>query len=282
MKALEILPDSNHHHIKSNVYNFLSTLEENNKNYLKALDFKTKYIKHYSAILAEKRESEIKIIENKYNYEQTQNRNNQLLIEKQNNSLIILALTLTIIIILFYSYWRHNKEKSKTLQLELTAMEAEQKYTAIQSMAQSFDEKERSLRTAVLSHYDILKKIALLQEDDQLNDKSHYKRSPLERINAIVYGKNKPNWDMFFDSIKTFYGEIIEKINTTFPDLDKLERNVCYLSYMEFTNSEMATLLGYTLNTIAKKKSTLRKKIGISDRGNIKVYLDSYFKNIPN
>lgn len=269
--------------LKMGIHNLLSSLEEEQGNYSNALISKKDQMKHLSSILSEKRASDILIIEEKYNYEQLQNRNNRLVIEKQKAYMGILVLVLFIIAMMFYVYWRINKSKNHTLELEMKNMKSLEKLRVLENMAEGFNEKEKSLRTEVLSHYEIMRKVALLQEDDQLNDRTKYKKTPLQRINDIVYGgKQKPDWDVFFDSIRNLHGDTIEKINFNFPNLDNIERKICYLAYMNFSNYEMSTLLGYTFNTIVQKKTNVRRKLGISDRKNIKNYLDNYFKKLTN
>ncbi|MDR0866250.1 MAG: hypothetical protein LBO74_15155 [Candidatus Symbiothrix sp.] len=276
--ALSIADKEKNNMLKSSIYKLLSKNEGQNENYKKALEYQDQYTFYLSNMLDEKRNNDILIIENKYNYEQTQNRNNQLLIERQYILLAVLGLIILVIAVYFYSYRKINEQKTHTLKLEKASLEAEQQVQALKSMAKSFNEKEKSLRMEVLSHFDILKKVALLKEDNQLNDRTNYKRSPLERINDIVYGTQEGyNWDRFFDSISNLHREIIDKINQTFPDLDSTERKICYLSYLDFSNSEMATLLGCALNTVEQKKTLIRKKLGMQDRGgNIKSFLSDH------
>jgi tetratricopeptide (TPR) repeat protein len=275
--ALNLTDKENNNKLKSNIYNLLSKMEEKNGNYKSALAYKEQYLDHFASILEEKSNNDILIIENKYNYEQAQNINNQLLIKQQYTLLIVLILIILLIVFYFYFYRKINIQKTHTLKLEKASLEAEQQMQALKSMAKSFNEKEKSLRTEVLSHFEILKKVALLKEDNQLNDRTNYKRSPLERINDIVYGDQTGyNWDTFFDSISNLYSETIDKINHSFSDLDTTERKVCYLDYMEFSNSEMSILLGYSLRGVELKKTNIRKKLSIPDRGSIKTFLSNY------
>ncbi|GHT00808.1 hypothetical protein FACS189421_13250 [Bacteroidia bacterium] len=281
--ALDLAEKENNNLLISTIYNFLSQAETEDGNYKKALDYKDRYTYYIATVLNEKRNNDILVVENKYNYVQTQNKNNQLLIERQYIFLSILGLGLFIIVIGFYAYWKINSQRIHLLNMEKTSLESEQQIRSLTSMAESYNVTEKSLRTAVLSHFDISKKIALLKEDGQLNDRSQYKKSPLERINDIIYGnrKKKYNWEVFFDSISTntLYKDTIENINVHYPMLDSLERQICYLTCMDFSNSEISVLLECALNTIEQKKTNIRKKLNVPNRTNIKTYLATKYVN---
>ena len=275
--ALDLAKQEKNNSLASIIYRFLSQLEQKNGNYKNALEYKDQYTYYLSEVLKEKNDNEILIVENKYNYVQEQNKNNRLLIERQYIFLGILGLILMIIVLCFYFYWKISSQKTQILSMEKASLETQQQIQALQSMANSYNATEKSLRTAVLSHFDIAKKVALLKEDDQLNDRSKYKKSPLERIHHIIYGTRKQgyNWDIFFESISTntLYKDTLETINTNYPMLDNIERQICYLTCMDFSNSEISTLLGCALNTIEHKKTDIRKKLCVPDRTNIKTYL---------
>jgi DNA-binding NarL/FixJ family response regulator len=124
-----------------------------------------------------------------------------------------------------------------------------------------------------------LKKVALLREDEQLNAKTGgYKRSPMERINEIIYGSVQGfDWDTFFNTIRTnvLYKNIFDTIHQKdfFKNLDDIDQRICYLTCMDFGNSEIATLLGYSLRTIEQRKTDLRKNLNIPTRDELKKHL---------
>ncbi|GHU70039.1 hypothetical protein FACS189413_09830 [Bacteroidia bacterium] len=263
----------------SNLYRLLYQLEKNNNNYYQALEFQDIYTDYVSNIFTDKQKNDLLISESKYNYEQTQNKNKQLLIERQYILLAVLGLVIIVISISFYYFWRIHQQKAHTLELEKASLEAEQQIQALQNMAAGFDVKEQSLRMEALSHFEILKKVALLREDEQLNAKTEgYKRSPMERINEIIYGSIQGfDWDTFFNSIRTnvLYKNLFDTIDQKdfFKKLDDMDQRICYLTCMDFGNSEIATLLGYSLRTIEQRKTNLRKNLDIPTKDELKKHL---------
>ena len=261
----------------SNLYRFLFNMEKDAGNYQKAIEYQDLYTYYLGHVLRDKQQNDLIISEKRYKYEQAQNQNKQLLIERQYIMLVVLLLLILIISVTFYFTWRQNKQKAHLLEMEKASLEAEQQIQSLQNMAAGFNEKERSLRMELLSHFDILKKVALLKEDEQLNDKTGYKRSPMERINEIFYGAKGFDWDLFFDSMrssalyKTVFFSINEKLS--FQQLDIIDQRVCYLTCMDFSNSEIATLLVCSLRTIEQRKTNLRKKLNIPNKEDLRKHL---------
>ena len=261
----------------SNLYRFLFSIEKDAGNYQKAIEYQDLYTYYLGHVLRDKQQNDLIISEKRYKYEQAQNRNKQLLIERQYILLVVLLLLVVMISVTFYFTWRQNKQKAHLLEMEKASLEAEQQIQTLQNMAAGFNEKERSLRMELLSHFDILKKVALLKEDEQLNDKTGYKRSPMERINEIFYGAKGFDWDLFFDSMRSsaLYKNVFFNINEkrSFQLLDVFDQRVCYLTCMDFSNSEIATLLVCSLRTIEQRKTNLRKKLDIPNKEDLRKYL---------
>jgi DNA-binding NarL/FixJ family response regulator len=261
------------------VYDFLYRIEKDLGHYEQAMQYLKLYTDYLVEILIDKQKNDLLISESKYNYQQTQNENKRLLIERQYIFLVILFLIIVVISISFYYVWRINKQKTYALELEKASLEAEQQIQALQSMAAGFNDKEQSLRMEALSRFDILKKVALLKEDEQLNAKTGgYKRSPMERINEIIYGSIKGfDWNMFFNSIRNnvLYKNLFDTIDRKdfFKDLDDLGQRICYLICMDFSNPEIATLLGCSLRTVEQRKTNLRKNLDIPTKEDVKKYL---------
>jgi DNA-binding CsgD family transcriptional regulator len=272
--VLDLIKKEKNTFVQSNLYLFLLKMEKQKRNYRTALKYHYQYANLFFAVLNEKRIQNLLIIESNCNYEQTRNKNSQCLIESQSIYLLLLISFITIIVICFFSYRKITSQKNHILKMEIAYLEIKRQIQSLQNMAKNFNEKEKNLRNEVFFLFEIMKKVALLKNDKQFLDKSYYKHTPLEKINNIVYkNKNGLDWDYFLGSINALHTGIIEKINQTYPSLDQRERKICYLICMDFNNPEMATLLELALNTIEQKKTNIRKKLGIPDRGKIKEFI---------
>jgi|GEM_PF-4519636 len=269
--AFALLKEDADNETTANLYLLLSRMAEKEGNSVDALEKYKEYINYYSAIIEEKKSQDLLIIENKYNYLQTKKQKDELLIKYSRNFIFSLTLLLLLFVVCFFSYRWINRSKKQLLQKRNTLLNARQQ---IREMAETFDAKENTLRSEILSHFEILKKVALLKnkkllENDQVNVKLF-----VREMNKIIYGQPEGfNLDSFFQTLNIAHRGIIDRINQAFPELDSIELKICYFSYADISNSEIAFFLNLSKNTIEQKRTSIRKKLGVSSYGNIKDFL---------
>lgn len=264
----------------SSTYRLLSKIEEKAADYKKALEYHHQYTKHFASILDEKESRDLLEVQKKYDFELLQNANAKLLIERQRILLICLILTLFIVIISFVFYRKNARNKVELLQNraellkdQAALLEAEQNIQYLTEMAGNFNEKENSLRGVVLQHFDILTKVALL-EDFLGTEKKEEGKELLRKFNKIVYGQKEGlDWDILYRSFNDLYGGFGEQLRRTFKQHEESEFRICCLSYAGLRNTEISIIMKLALNTIQCKKTLIRKKLGIAGHGSINEFL---------
>lgn len=263
--AEKYLPQKTNNPLAANIYRQWSAFEERNSNFKEALEKYKMYNKHLAAIINENKNSAVMEIEKKYNFQQIENRNKQLVIVRQRILLFSLGLLLTLImsIILFVSRSTKNKK-----MLE----DAEFKIYQMQEMAKSFNEKESSFRNVLIRHLDILKKAALL-EGYLKEDEIKTGKNLLRKFNDVVYGQKELDWKILYDTLNNASNGILDQVKRKFPQLEESEFRICSLVFIECNNTEIAIILNYSVNTIQAKKSIIRKKLGIKTFGDIRDFL---------
>jgi len=270
-QSLDRLPEKNDNHLAANIYKIWSLIEEKDKAYPAALAHHKLYSKYLASILDENKSKAVLEIQGKYDFQLLQNHNEQLRNDRQRISLIALLLLLFIIILfLFFSRWSMQNKKE--------LLEAEQKIYQLKELARSFNEKESSFRSILLKHFGILKKVALLEgylREEEKKKAQHF----IGKFNEIVYGQENPDWGTLYRLMNDSHDGIFDRLKEKFPQLDEPEFRICCLSYAEFSNTEIAILLNYHVNSIQMKKSIIRKKIGVKSFGNIRDFLDETIKN---
>lgn len=223
-------------------------------------------------------------IEKKYNYEVMRNNHNELLVKHQN-WFIALLLLLIIFMILGISYYIKSYRNKKTLE------EAEQKIISFTDMVDSYKQKNEALKqkdevykhkdkafkVVLYEHFNILKKAALLEGYLKQEDKENGDRI-LRKFNEIIYGKEKLDWNILYDSMNKLQNGFLDSLHKAFPELDDEEFKVCCLIYNDFSNTEISIISGLSNRTITTRRSSIRKKIGIDDYGNINEYLKKHVK----
>lgn len=183
------------------------------------------------------------------------------------NGLIVLSM----LIILFILY--RNKRHRKALE------EAESKIQTLQTMAMEFDRKEDNLRQLALKHFDILKKVAVL--DGMMND---LKTAPEKKIktlfNQAVYENNASfDWDTFFKALNPLKNGIPEKIRDFYPQLTETEYRVLILSFTGLSNKESSIILNLSTNTINSLRSSVRKKLHVPEYGDLEEFVTKQLSN---
>ncbi|MGE4585784.1 MAG: hypothetical protein AB7D05_00395 [Mangrovibacterium sp.] len=270
-QSLARLPEGKDSYLTANIYKIWSKIDAEDENYRAALDHHKLYSKYLSSILDENKSRAVLEVQKKYDFQLIQNRNAQLLIDRQRIFLIALCLFL-VIVVSFFFFYRRSMERKKEM------LEAEQKIYRLKELARGFNEKENIFRNILLRHFGILKKVALLEgylKDDEKKQGQHL----LKKFNEIVYGQEELDWDLLYRTMNDLSDGFFERLRKAFPQLDESEFRICCLSYAELTNTEIGIMLKYSTNTIQTKKTSIRKKLGIKTFGNIHDFLDEKVKN---
>ncbi|GAB6008243.1 tetratricopeptide repeat protein [Dysgonomonas reticulitermitis] len=263
--SLELIKGDETSSLRSMIIQLQSRIEENDKNYEKALAFQKEYADYLQKIFKEANNQAVLDIQKKYDFEVIQNENNRLLIEKQSASLIRLGLIVLVLGMSIFIYWKNVKNKEALTDAEL-------KISQLNDMAESFNKKENSFKKVLLEHFDILKKVALL-EGHMRDDEKKQGQKLLKKVNEIIYKQESLDWNMLNDTMNQLYNGFPEKLQEKFPQLEDAEVRICCLVYAGLNNNEISILMEWTINTIQMKKSIIRKKIGVEGYGNLSDFL---------
>lgn len=265
-KALLNLPSDGYNSLVANIYKTWSNIEESENNYYEALEKYKLYNKYLAQILKDNRNAAILEIEEKYDFQLIENKNKQLLIEEQR--IIMASLVLILICLLtVLAFFIRSIKREKELR------EAEHKISQMQKMVHKFDENENSYRNVLISHLGIIKKAALLEKYLKEDEKKKGQRL-LRKFNQVVYGQGNLNWNLLFETLNNVSNGSLKKLKNNLSQLDESEFRICCLIYTDFNNTEIALVLNYSLGTVEVKKSTIRKKLGIESRGNIRDFIE--------
>lgn len=264
--ALNLIPGKNNNSLKANIYKTWSTIEENNNDYKNALYKYQLYNKFLAQVITDNKNGAILEIEAKYDSQLIENQNKKLKLQQQGIVIFFLGVILSLAILVLIAMIKVSKRERKL-------KEAEQKIFKMQEMSISYNEMENSFRNVLIRHFDILKKTALLEKYLNEDEKRKGQRL-LKKFNEVVYEEQKVDWDILFNTLNIASNGCIKKLRDKLSHLDDSEFRVCCLIYSDFNNTEIALILNYRINTVEVKKSTIRKKLGIENRGNIKDFLN--------
>ncbi len=270
-KALTYLPREQHNSLAANIYKTWSAIEEKTMDFENALEKYKLYNKHLAQIISENKNSAILEIEAKYNFQLIENKNKQLLIERQKILILSLSLLLVLVVLILLFI-------SRAVRRERKLKEAEQKVRQIQEMARQYNEREDSFRDVLIRHFDILKKTALLESYLKADEKK-IGETFLRKFNEVVYGQKNLDWEVLYQTLNKLSNGFFDQFKNKFPQLDESEFKICCLTYVDFNNTEIAIILIYSLNTVQAKKSVIRKKLRVKIHGNIRDFMKEALQN---
>lgn len=272
-KSLETMSDEKDHALKSVIYSNLSDIKAKEQNYKESLHFYKLHAGEIRKKMQDINDQALMDAQRRYDFELIQNENNKLLIEKQSAFLLALTLLILILIMSFIFYRKNIKNKA-------AIVDAENKVYHLKDVVDNYDEKEDSFKKVLFQHFDIFKKVALLESHLKEDEKKQGQKL-LKKVNDIVYNKNSLDWEMLYDTMNKLYRGFPDTLRSKCPQLDESEIRVYCLTYAGLLNSEIALILGLSVNTIQMKKSSIRKKLGIEGYGNIIEFFDKNIKEKP-
>lgn len=183
------------------------------------------------------------------------------------------GLILMIVFIILYVLYRNKRHRS-------ALRDAESKIETLQTLAMEFDRKENNLRQLALKHFDILKKVALL--DGMMND---LKTGQEKRIHALfnqaVYENNSGfDWDTFFKSLNQLKDGIPEKVRSFYPQLTETEYRILILSFTGLSNKETSIILNLSTNTINSLRTSIRRKLQVPEYGDLEEFVTNQLNGL--
>jgi len=269
--ALDSLKKSGNFSALTKAYRTLSLVEEKTSDYKKALYYQREYSANLSNLFAENNRYHLQETEKKYNFELLQNEKNKLWIERQGAIIVLLILLCAIGAVFCRLRGKAASNRAIRLEKEMALSEARKKIYELEELTNSIGKEENKLRNLAIKYLDIYRSACATEremgENKQLSGKDF-----IQKMNKILYGHPEHDWDKLYpilnESYKGFFGQLKRK----YPQLTESEFRICCLTYASFDNTEIALNLDLSKNTIQRRKSEIRQKLNIEDRGDIKSF----------
>ena len=250
---------------KRSAYFVLSNIKEQQGNFKGALAEYKNYTKLITKIIEDEKDKTIMELSDKNQYIDLKNRHSELII--QNHKTILISMVI-VIIACFFSLFYYIKFTKKKKYIE----EADEKIESLKNMAHNYSE-DQSFKNILLHHFDILKKAFFIDQYINEDDRKKGERI-IKKFNEIVYGQNTLNWDMLYETMNKLRNGYYQKIKDKYPELDESEFRICCLTCESFSSTEISIIMNLTSNTVNKKKSIARKKIGVLPYGDILAFFN--------
>ncbi|MDR3327399.1 MAG: tetratricopeptide repeat protein [Prevotellaceae bacterium] len=237
------------------IYSTLSTIAEKESNYKEAYQYFKTHTAYQKKIINGNKSVALLELQEKYDFETLKNENNRIVIEKQSLLLISSLVLLLVSFFAFIFYWKWIQGKQMKIEIE-------QKMETLKKMADSYSDENDSFRNMLLHHFNILKKVALI-ENSISEDNRKKGELLIKKFNKIVYEQDTLNWNLLYQTMNNLRNGFYDQIQKQYPQLSEQEFRICSLTCEKFTDTEISTIMGISINMVRKIRSRIRKKIGM-------------------
>lgn len=275
-------------YMKKNTYEILSKIKDQEGDYKSALYYAYKCIELSDSIKNQTKTEAVAKVSSLYNYQHTEKENVQLKMDNEKRKIFNYQLILFVLIIIFFSIcYIYILEKKKK-----TAIEQEQKIRRLKEnqYAQSLDciefnekkileleellqqsecQKDNFKKQLVQSQKELLelsnRKILTSQNEKSLLEiafrKSEVYRLFHETSNSTDIKIQDKDWIALRNEIDTTYSNFTAQLYALYPQISKLELQICYLIKISMPVKDIAKLVGRSTSAITASRIRLYKKI---------------------
>ena len=173
-------------------------------------------------------------------------------------NIILLALVAAVALVLFLMY-RSSQKRATIAEMNLSIVE-------LQKESETLAEANRD---NLFQRAMMIYKIFLIGENKDID------KTSFQKLKSCVCGREADNaYQAIFEEYNKVYPEVVQRIRDHQPALTEAEFKVCILSMMPFSVKEAADILGVSSAMIGKCRTSIRKKLGMTEaRGSIGEYL---------
>ncbi|MBQ8222390.1 MAG: tetratricopeptide repeat protein [Bacteroidales bacterium] len=291
--------------IKIAINSFLSKRALSEDDYERAYHHYKEFAEMDMEMLHERMNQNILEIQKRYDYEKIENEYNGRLLKKQR--LINIMTCALLIICLFIAIYIYNrlKKKKKELDLRNELLRYENENLKLNEFVLMCEDKISELESKIINKQGNMDSLNLEMEATKMkmNDVVKtlqknlywkymlvYSMTMMENNNAnvearykMIKGKIDGMTETSYDAIVRIFNEehpgLAEQIKKKYPTLSETEYKVCILAFTPFTAQESAVVLGQSVNTVNKARTSIRKKLNIEEKGDIVEKLKT--ENLP-
>ena len=191
--------------------------------------------------------------------------------EKQTS--IIIIIVLGGLLISGLSIWYALNKRRKTIEAEEKA-EVLNKMIEELKQSSSISLDRNALRRTMLQHIGIIKMVAETPTEQN--------RKMLQKISSIESDTKGSliNWENLFEIIDNLYAGFYSNLHRIYGNLlTEKEEQIIILMLAGFSTKEISVITGLTTSTIYVRKSSIRKKIGLTEKQDIIGFFRSIISN---
>lgn len=210
-------------------------------------------------LLEERLQQNVLEIQKRYDYEKVENDYNLKLLKKQRTLTFLLFLLLIIGVVLLILINRNLRRRKEELRMKDEILKFENEILRLNEIK---DDYKRNLEWKYMLVYSM----TLM---DKNKTESHYKT-----IKRKIYDNTETAFDAVMKIFEEEHPGLAEAIRQKYPILSDTEYKVGIMSLTPFSSQETADILGKSINTINKARTSIRKKLEIEENESIEEKLN--------
>ena len=255
--------------LQAQYYKQLYQIAELKKDYQSALNHYKKYTTYITDYQLNKTEERIDNIVNRHHQKKWQRENRRLV--RQRMLLVNGSLVLALLFILLANYNGILLKKRREKYLNACQM-----IETLQHLCQEQNRCQDKFKELLLNKLEVSKKLAFISSYP--HDKH---QAFLKMYNEILgdIGQTDLNWDELYFTINYLYNNFQQKLKDKFPSLNEKEIQLCCLIRGGFKTDEIAFVIRQSVYSIHKRKTAIRKKLGMDERADILTIILSLLDN---
>ena len=205
-------------------------------------------------LLEERLQQNVLEIQKRYDYEKVENDYNLKLLKKQRTLTILLFLLLIIGVVLLILINRNLRRRKEELRMKDEILKFENEILRLNEIKGDY---KRNLEWKYMLVYSM----TLM---DRNKTESHYKT-----IKRKIYDNTETAFEAVMKIFEEEHPGLAEAIRQKYPVLSDTEYKVGIMSLTPFNSQETADILGKSINTINKARTSIRKKLEIEEKESI-------------
>ena len=255
--------------LQAQYYKQLYQIAELKNDYQSALNHYKKYTTYITDYQLNKTEERIDNIVNRHHQKKWQRENRRLV--RQRMLLVNGSLVLALLFILLATYIGILLKKRREKYLNACQM-----IETLQHLCQEQNRCQDKFKELLLNKLEVSKKLAFISSYP--HDKH---QAFLKMYNEILgdIGQTDLNWDELYFTINYLYNNFQQKLKDKFPSLNEKEIQLCCLIRGGFKTDEIAFVIRQSVYSIHKRKTAIRKKLGMDERADILTIIRSLLDN---
>ena len=169
---------------------------------------------------------------------------------------------LTISFFIYYSRIQFKKRKKKESE--------------IKRMEDNIKNANKMIEACETSNEEILRIYRIMVQLSVSPRKNRYQKFLLD-FNNFIYNNNDEfqfDWNSFETLLNKVCNRYVDKIRSSYPNISEKEVQIITMQKAGFDIPDIAIILEYSINTVYKRNSDIRKKLGVPELGNIIHFID--------